>query len=88
MRDDGGLSAKQAKTLVRLYRTRNRLQHASLDVQADEMYDDVKLLRQALRTFVKSYVAWLAGHGLEILPHGSQLTPMGPRRPISRDPVS
>jgi hypothetical protein len=68
VRDDGGLSANQATVLVRLYRTRNELQHASLDVQADQIHDDVVLLQKTLGRFAKSYVEWLERHDVRLLP--------------------
>lgn len=67
VRDDGGLSHDQADSL-RLYRMRNKLQHTSLDVQADQIHDDIELLRRALGVFAKRYVKWLAEHGIELLP--------------------
>jgi hypothetical protein len=68
VRGDGGLTANQAEVLIRLNRTRNRLQHASFDVQADEMHADTELLLKTLKRLVTSYVKWLAGHGIQLLP--------------------
>lgn len=68
IKEDGGLTANQADVLIRLNRMRNRLQHASLDVQADELHHDIELLRKTLRRFVGSYVEWLADHGVQLLP--------------------
>ncbi len=74
VRDDGGLTANQAEVLIRLNRTRNRLQHASFDVQADEMHADTELLLKTLKRLVTSYVKWLARDGIQLLP------PEGKRR--------
>jgi hypothetical protein len=68
IRDDGGLTPSQADVLVRLNRTRNHLQHASLDVQADELHADIELLLKSLKRLVKSYVEWLARHDVQLLP--------------------
>lgn len=53
---------------LRLYRTRNDLQHASLDAQADEVYNDIVLLQKTLARFARSYMRWLDGHGAQLLP--------------------
>jgi FAD/FMN-containing dehydrogenase len=71
VKDDKGLTANQAEVLKRLYRTRNDLQHASLDAQADDVYDDIVLLQKTLARFAKSYVQWLEGHGAQLLPRRS-----------------
>lgn len=72
VKEDGGLTANQAEVLRRLYRTRNDLQHESLDAQADEVYDDIVLLQKTLARFAKSYVAWVESQGVQLLP---QVTP-------------
>jgi hypothetical protein len=69
VRDDGGLTANQAEILIRLNRTRNSLQHASFDVQADEMHADTELLLKTLKRLVTSYVKWLARHDIQLLPN-------------------
>jgi hypothetical protein len=66
IRVDGGFTDQQAKTFIELYRTRNRLQHASPDMQADELHTQVRLLLNHLPRFVKSYIAWLAMHGIQV----------------------
>ncbi len=66
IRADGGFTDQQAKTFIELYRTRNRLQHASPDMQADELHTQVRLLLNHLPRFVKSYLAWLAKHGIQV----------------------
>ncbi|MHB8491837.1 MAG: hypothetical protein ACYDA6_06455 [Solirubrobacteraceae bacterium] len=68
VKEDRGLTANQAEVLTRLYRTRNDLQHASLDVQADQVYEDVALLRKTLARFAKSYVVWMERHHVHLLP--------------------
>jgi uncharacterized protein YutE (UPF0331/DUF86 family) len=68
VKEDGGLTANQAEVLKGLYRTRNDLQHASLDVQADEVYDEIVLLQKTLARFATSYVRWLDGHDIQPLP--------------------
>jgi hypothetical protein len=66
IRVDGGFTDQQAKTFTELYRTRNRLQHASPDIDADEIRAQVRLLLNHLPRFVKSYLAWLAKHGIQV----------------------
>jgi hypothetical protein len=66
IRADGGFTDQQAETFIELYRTRNRLQHASPDMQADELHTQVRLLLNHLPRFVKSYIAWLAKHGIQV----------------------
>ncbi len=68
VRSDGGLSANQATVLLRLYRTRNELQHASLNVEAAQVHDDVVLLQKTLGRFASSYVKWLERHDVHLLP--------------------
>jgi len=67
-RNAGCFSANQADVLTELYRTRNRLQHASPDIQADEVQDQVVLLLKTMPRLLDSYVKWMAGHGVELLP--------------------
>ncbi len=66
IRLDGGFSERQAETFIGLYRTRNRLQHSSPDIEADEVHRQVRLLLRHLPRFVKSYIAWLQTHGVEL----------------------
>ena len=44
IRADGGFTPQQAETFVALYRTRNQLQHASPDIQADAVHRQARLL--------------------------------------------
>ena len=66
IKGDGGFTRQQAETFEELYRTRNRLQHASPDIQADEVHKQVRLLLGHLPRLVKSYLAWLQKHGVEL----------------------
>ncbi len=66
IRVDGGFTSRQAETFTELYRTRNRLQHSSPDIQADEVHRQVRLLLRHLPRFVASYLAWLKKHNIEI----------------------
>lgn len=66
IRLDSGFSDRQAETFIELYRTRNRLQHSSPDIEADEVHRQVRLLLRHLPRFVKSYMAWLQKHGIEL----------------------
>jgi hypothetical protein len=66
IRLDDGFSEQQAETFIELYRTRNRLQHSSPDIEADEIHRQVLLLLRHLPRFVKSYVAWLQKRGIEL----------------------
>jgi len=66
IRLDGGFSDRQAETFIELYRTRNRLQHSSPDIEADEVHRQVNLLLRHLPRLVKSYIAWLQKHGIEL----------------------
>ncbi|MGH2845540.1 MAG: hypothetical protein ACRDL0_05890 [Thermoleophilaceae bacterium] len=68
VRDDGGLTRAQAEALTELYRNRNRLQHASPDIQADEVHEQVELLLRTLPRLVGSFVAWLSRHDVELVP--------------------
>jgi hypothetical protein len=52
--------------LIRLYELRNDLQHASTDVQADEVHRNVKLLLRSLPGFVRSFMSWLEQRGVEL----------------------
>jgi hypothetical protein len=66
IRTDGGFTSAQAETFTELYRTRNRLQHSSPDMQADELHAQVRLLLGHLPRFVKSYLAWLQTYDVEL----------------------
>jgi hypothetical protein len=66
IRADGGFTSRQAETFTELYRTRNRLQHSSPDIEADEVHRQVRLLLRHLPRFVESYLAWLEKYGVEL----------------------
>lgn len=66
VRSDGGFTSKQAETFTELYRTRNRLQHSSPDIQADEVHRQVRLLLRHLPRLVKSYLTWLDKYDVEL----------------------
>ena len=66
IRVDGGFTSRQAETFTELYRTRNRLQHSSPDIQADEVHRQVRLLLRHLPRFVASYLKWLQRHNIEL----------------------
>lgn len=66
IRADGGFTSGQAETFTGLYRTRNRLQHSSPDIQADEVHRQVRLLLRHLPRLVESYLAWLEKHNIEL----------------------
>jgi hypothetical protein len=66
IRADGGFTHRQANTFTELYRTRNRLQHSSPDIQADEVHTQVRLLLNHLPRFLKSYLAWLQKHDIRV----------------------
>jgi hypothetical protein len=66
IRVDGGFTGQQAETFTELCRTRNRLQHSSPDIQADEVHRQIGLLLGHLPRLVKSYLAWLEQRGIEL----------------------
>jgi hypothetical protein len=66
IRLEGGFTPQQAETFVELYRTRNQLQHASPDIQADAVHRQARLLLGHLPGLVKSYIAWLGKHDIEL----------------------
>jgi hypothetical protein len=63
---DGGLTADQASLLNQLYVLEGRLEHASPDVDADEVRVAVQRLRDALPELIESVRAWLDRHGVEL----------------------
>lgn len=65
IRKDGGLTGDQVVLLNRLYVLEGRLEHASPDVEAEEVRQAVVDLRGALPKFVESTRDWLARHGIE-----------------------
>lgn len=61
---DGGITKGQATLLNRLYVLEGRLEHASPDVDAEEVRDAVEQLRKVLPSLIKSTLNWLSGHGV------------------------
>jgi hypothetical protein len=66
IRDDGGLDPEQVALLNEVYVLEGRLEHASPDVDAEEVRDAVERLRRALPSLIRSAIGWLAAHGVEI----------------------
>jgi hypothetical protein len=66
IRVDGGFTSRQAETFTELYRTRNRLQHSSPDIQADEVHRQVRRVLRHLPRLVESYLAWLEEHNVKL----------------------
>jgi hypothetical protein len=60
------LAAEQAALLNELYVLEGRLEHASPDVDAEEVRVAVERLRAALPELVKSVHSWLDRHGIEL----------------------
>jgi hypothetical protein len=63
---DNGLSEDQVALLSELYVLEGRMEHASPDVDAEEVRDAVERLRKALPELIESACAWLARHGVEL----------------------
>jgi hypothetical protein len=63
---DGGLSNAQAALMNELYVLEGRLEHASPDVDAEEVRDSIERFRQALPQLIESTRVWLIRHGVEI----------------------
>jgi hypothetical protein len=62
---DGGLTTAQTNLLNTLYVLEGRLEHASPDVQAEEVREAVERLRSELPGLIESTRDWLARHGIE-----------------------
>lgn len=63
---DGGLTKKHASLLNEIYVLEGRLEHASLDVDAEEVRNAIERLRKELPSLVKSIYAWLRRHSVEL----------------------
>lgn len=63
--EDGGLSTDQARLLNEVYALEGRLEHASPDVDAEEVRVAVERFRRALPELVESAVAWLRRYSIE-----------------------
>lgn len=65
VRADGGLTKDHAALLSELYVLEGRLEHASPDVDAEEVREAVERLRAALPMLVESVRSWLSRYGIE-----------------------
>ena len=65
VRADGGLTKDQAALLNELYVLEGRLEHASPDVDAEEVREAVERLRAALPMLIENIRSWLSRHGIE-----------------------
>jgi hypothetical protein len=62
---DRGLSKAQGELLNEIYVLEGRLEHASPDVDAEEVRDGIARLRRALPGLIDGTRAWLLRHGVE-----------------------
>jgi hypothetical protein len=62
---DNGLTKAQAGLLNELYLLEGRLEHASPDVDAEEVRTAVERFRRAIPRFIESTRSWLHRHGIE-----------------------
>lgn len=62
---DGGLTTKQAALLNEIYVLEGRLEHASPDVDADEVREAVERFRNALPALIENTQEWLRCYGIE-----------------------
>jgi hypothetical protein len=65
--DAGGLTERQVDRLVELNVMRNRLQHASPDVAADEVWELARALPRSLAGMRRKLLRWLAASGHEVV---------------------
>jgi hypothetical protein len=65
---DGGLERGQAVLLNQVYVLEGRLEHASPDVDADEVREAIEGLRAALPDLIRGTHEWLRRHGVEFEP--------------------
>jgi hypothetical protein len=66
VRADGALTKEQVELLNGLYVLEGRVEHASPDVQAEEVRDAVERLRRNLPELVENARTWLVGRGIEL----------------------
>jgi hypothetical protein len=66
VRDAGGITEKQAQQIHELYVFEGRVQHASPDVNADEVREAVELLRGEGPGLIRSAIRWLESNGVSI----------------------
>lgn len=64
--EDGGITENQAKRLHELFVFEGRLQHASPDVDADEILKAIELLRAEAASLINAAIRWLDRRGIEI----------------------
>jgi uncharacterized protein YutE (UPF0331/DUF86 family) len=62
--EDGCLTADQASELNIAYAIEGRLEHASPDVDANEVLEAIERLRRALPGLIEAVLAWLERHGV------------------------
>lgn len=60
---DGGITSEQAAHLHELFSFEGRVQHASPDIDADEVRKAVELLRAEVPNLIRSAVRWLESSG-------------------------
>ena len=63
---DGGLAKAQVVLLNEIYVLEGRLEHASPDVDAEEVRHAVDRFRRALPSLVRDTVDWLSSRGIEM----------------------
>jgi hypothetical protein len=68
MKEDRCFTANQADVLDRLNRERHRLQHNSPGIPADEVIERVALMLKTMPRLLGSYIRWMDGHGIQVLP--------------------
>jgi hypothetical protein len=66
VRADGGLTKEQAAILSELYAIEGRLEHASPDVDSEEVREAIERLRAELPKLVDSIRSWLSRRGVEL----------------------
>jgi hypothetical protein len=64
VQSDGGLTRKQAAVLNDCYVLEGRLEHASPDVDAEEVREHVERLREELPVLIESIHTWLKSYGI------------------------
>lgn len=62
MYEDGGITKQQSEALHDLFVFEGRVQHASPDVDADQIREAVELLRAEAPGLIKNAVRWLDRH--------------------------
>jgi hypothetical protein len=66
LRADGALSGEQTYKLVQLKELCDRLRHAYIYVDADDVHTGVHSLLKLLPRFIASYVRWLAEYDVDV----------------------